>query len=73
LAFAPAGLAAHSSRLRLGRPSLPRIFWNDKRLAGKAISLTASTLAYLSPAANAPRALSLAISMERLPRTAAVH
>jgi hypothetical protein len=50
LAFAPAGLAAHSSRLRLGRPSLPRIFWNDKRLAGKAISLTATTLAYRSPA-----------------------
>lgn len=61
------GLAGHFSRLWLGRPSLPRIFWNDMLLVGTAISLTATMLGYLFLAADAPVAVSLAISMAPLP------
>lgn len=66
-ASAPAGVAGHFSRLWLGRPSLSRIFWNDMLLVGTSISLTATLLGYLTLAADAPAAVSLAISLSPLP------
>lgn len=64
---ASGGLAGHFIRLWLGRPSLSRIFWNDLLLVGTAISLTATLLGYLTLAADAPAAVSLAISLSPLP------
>lgn len=66
-ALAPTGLAGHFRRLWLGRPSLARIFWHDMLLVGTAIGLTATMLGYLALAADAPGAVSLAVSMAPLP------
>ena len=64
---ATGGLAGHFSRLWLGRPSLARIFWHDMLLVGTAIGVTATMLGYLALAADAPGAVSLAVSMAPLP------
>src|SRR5690606_3129164 len=66
-ASASAGVAGHFSRLWFGRPSLSRIFWHDMLLVGSAVGLRATMRGYLAVAADAPGAVSLAVSMAPLP------